>query len=300
MARSAAVGPQGRRAIGGLAVASPGPGSSDLLDVAILGQVALGYSPFIDRNRTVAATRLTVFPLRPDATLDVAQLLHAVGDVWPASGGSRLAQRRQREPAARPAAGEPVGQPDGRGAGLHGRPIRPARSTLVASARQRQHAAAEGPAERAAAARGAAVLQVFDHRSGRRPPASKRRRPVAPPAGVTRTIAHVQSGVRTVAEMEARFARGAHAVLGWPIDDAVSDHCGAHRQGERAARHAGDRRADPPRRQRGSDRAAREHAQARSRRWPSSCCATSTRRPSACASRSARSATPSCCSATSG
>ena len=64
------------------------PGSFDLLDVAILGQVALGYSPFIDRNRTVAATRLSVYPLRPDATLDVAQLLHAVGDVWPASGGN--------------------------------------------------------------------------------------------------------------------------------------------------------------------------------------------------------------------
>ena len=36
-------------------------------EAVILGQVALGYSPFIDRNRTVTATRLTVFPLRPDA-----------------------------------------------------------------------------------------------------------------------------------------------------------------------------------------------------------------------------------------
>ena len=56
-------------------------------DPAILGQIALCYSPFIDRNRAVSATRLTVFPLRPDAELDVAQLLHAVGSVWPASGG---------------------------------------------------------------------------------------------------------------------------------------------------------------------------------------------------------------------
>ena len=32
----------------------------------------------------------------------------------------------------------------------------------------------------------------------------------------------MQSGVRTVADMEAAFARGAHAVLGWPIDDAIS------------------------------------------------------------------------------
>ena len=50
-----------------------------MLDVGILGQVALGYSPFIDRNRTVIATRLTVFPLHPEVKLDAAQLLHAVG-----------------------------------------------------------------------------------------------------------------------------------------------------------------------------------------------------------------------------
>ena len=68
-----------------------------MLDVAILGQVALGYSPFIDRNRTVAATRLSVLPLRSDAVLDVAQLLHAVGDVWPASGGN-LSSTSSAEP----------------------------------------------------------------------------------------------------------------------------------------------------------------------------------------------------------
>jgi EAL and modified HD-GYP domain-containing signal transduction protein len=43
-----------------------------------------------------------------------------------------------------------------------------------------------------------------------------------PPPGVTRTIGHVQAGVRTVIDMEAAFARGAEAVLGWPIDDAVT------------------------------------------------------------------------------
>mgnify|MGYP000025205426 CR=1 FL=1 len=57
-----------------------------MLDVAILGQVAFGYSPFIDRNRAVSATRLTVFPLKPDSAPDAAQLLHAVGGVWPADG----------------------------------------------------------------------------------------------------------------------------------------------------------------------------------------------------------------------
>ena len=52
----------------------------------ILGAVALGYTPLIDRQRMVAATRLTVMPLRPDAKLDAAELLAAVAEVWPAGG----------------------------------------------------------------------------------------------------------------------------------------------------------------------------------------------------------------------
>jgi len=42
-----------------------------------------------------------------------------------------------------------------------------------------------------------------------------------PPPGVTRNIPHVQAGVRSITEMEHAFARGAEAVLGWPIDDAI-------------------------------------------------------------------------------
>ena len=43
-----------------------------MLDVAILGQVALGYSPFIDRNRNVAATRLSVFAMLDRAAAALA------------------------------------------------------------------------------------------------------------------------------------------------------------------------------------------------------------------------------------
>jgi c-di-GMP phosphodiesterase len=39
----------------------------------ILNQVVLGYSPMIDRERSVVATRLTVFPAKPDAPLDAGQ-----------------------------------------------------------------------------------------------------------------------------------------------------------------------------------------------------------------------------------
>ncbi len=189
-----------------------------MLDVAILGQVALGYSPFIDRNRTVAATRLSVFPLRPDSVLDVAQLLHAVGDVWPASGGnvslnvvseSLLHDLLQASPSANlmvevpnfmasdPANVEALKR-------LHG-----AGNTLLLKGRPN----AELPRE---------VLPCFKYSIIDL--ADERRIGVASvaPAGVIRSIEHVQSGVRTVADMEAAFARGAHAVLGWPIDDAIN------------------------------------------------------------------------------
>jgi EAL and modified HD-GYP domain-containing signal transduction protein len=49
----------------------------------------------------------------------------------------------------------------------------------------------------------------------------ERRDGMPPPGGVSRTIPHVQAGVRTLTEMSDAFGRGAIAVLGWPIDDAI-------------------------------------------------------------------------------
>ena len=53
----------------------------------ILGQAVLCHSPFIDRQRAVTATRLSVIPLRPDVALDAGQLLEVVAQIWPADGG---------------------------------------------------------------------------------------------------------------------------------------------------------------------------------------------------------------------
>ena len=189
-----------------------------MLDVAILGQVALGYSPLIDRNRAVAATRLSVYPLRPDSSLDVAQLLHAVGDVWPASGGkvslnvvseSLLHDLLRASPspnlmvevpnfmASDPANVDSLVR-------LHG-----AGNALLLKGRPN----AELPREVLPCFKYSIIDLADERRIGET---------AHPPAGVTRSISHVQSGVRTVPDMEAAFARGAHAVLGWPIDDALS------------------------------------------------------------------------------
>ncbi len=186
-------------------------------DAAILGQVALGYSPFIDRNRAVSATRLTVVPLRPDARLDVSQLLEAVGSVWPATG-SRVSLNLASESLlqdllrAEPTANLMVEVPAFMAADAANtdaiRILHAKGNTLLLKGRPLQ----ELPREVLPCFKYSIIDLADERRIGE----------ATAPAGVTRSIGHVQSGVRTVADMEASFGRGAQAVLGWPIDDAVA------------------------------------------------------------------------------
>ena len=185
---------------------------------AILGQVALGYSPFIDRNRAVTATRLTVFPLRPDAALNAAELLQAVASVWPADGArvslnvaseSLLQDLLKAEPSTNVMIEVPAfmaSDPDnvetllslhkhGNTMLLKGRPLK------------------ELPREVLPCFKYSIIELSEDRRVAEGPNA---------PGAAVRTIPHVQSGISTVAEMEASFSRGAAAVLGWPIEDVVN------------------------------------------------------------------------------
>jgi EAL and modified HD-GYP domain-containing signal transduction protein len=189
-----------------------------VLDIAILGQVALGYSPFIDRQRAVIATRLTVFPLRSDVPLDAGQLLHAVGGVWPASGAkvslnvaseSLLTDLLKTQPSANimvevPAfmAADPANTEglltlhrNGNALLLKGRPL------------------TELPRE-VLPCFGYSILDLADDRRGGEGAKA--------PEGVTRRIGSVYSGVASLADMRTAFERGGEAVLGWPIDDAIA------------------------------------------------------------------------------
>jgi EAL and modified HD-GYP domain-containing signal transduction protein len=185
---------------------------------AILGQVALGYSPFIDRNRAVTATRLTVFPLKPDAVLDATQLLHEVGNVWPADGArvslsviseSLLRDLLQAKPSANLMIEIPVfmAADPANTAGivaLHGQG-----STLLLKGRP----LTELPRE---------VLPCFKYSIIDLADDRRVNEGAVSPATANRSIPHVQAGVTTVADMEACFGRGAAAVLGWPIDDVLA------------------------------------------------------------------------------
>jgi EAL and modified HD-GYP domain-containing signal transduction protein len=170
-----------------------------LQDQPILAQVVLGYSPMIDRERVVMATRLTVFPSRPDVEIDAAALLAAVGEVWPEGSGkvslnvlseSLLHDLMLAKPNANIMVEVPafIAADIGHSEAITGLYARG--NTLLLKGRPRT----ELPRE---------VLPCFKHSII---DVDDERRSDAPaPPGVTRQITHMQSGVRTLAEMEASF-----------------------------------------------------------------------------------------------
>jgi EAL and modified HD-GYP domain-containing signal transduction protein len=175
----------------------------------------------IDRERTVVATRLTVFPARPNLPLDAGALLAAVAEVWP-EGSGKVSLNVVSESLlhdlmlARPSANLMVEVPAFMASdSAHSEAITTlfARgNTLLLKGRPRT----ELPRD---------VLPCFKHSIVDL--ADDRRIDGAPPAGVMRQITHIQTGVRTLVDLNASFQRGAVAVLGWPIDDALQVRGGA-------------------------------------------------------------------------
>ncbi|MBK1712984.1 EAL and HDOD domain-containing protein [Rubrivivax gelatinosus] len=204
-------------------------------DHPILGQVALGYSPVIDRQHAVVATRLTVFPEHPDASGDVEQLLAAVESVWTAASEGAAAElslglRPLQPGSARPAATlQPVSL------NLAGERL----LADVLAAPPRPQVMVEVPAFLAAEPRLAVLLQAYAEAGGTllikgRPLAELPQSVLAAfafaivdhdaePAGhALDGLAVLRAGARTMGAVDAALQRGAVATLGWPSEEPVA------------------------------------------------------------------------------
>jgi EAL and modified HD-GYP domain-containing signal transduction protein len=219
---------------------------------AILGQLVLGYSPLIARDRSVIATRVTVFPERRDAAPDAQALMQALLAVWPPPGGESLSLSLRALPGAGAA---PATAPAGPAAPTRATPLtlniasEPWLRAVLASPPP-PHVMLEVPAFMAGDPAHAAALQAL-HAAGtalivKGRPVTELPRELLPcfrhslidtgedrrgdgsqpPEGVVRRITHIQVGVRTLAELDAAFARGAVGVLGWPIEDELQSGAG--------------------------------------------------------------------------
>ncbi len=202
----------------------------------VLGQVALGYSPVIDRQRNVVATRLTVFPEQADGTPDAAALLRALAEVWPPEADGQPLRLRPHPLDPVPA-----------GAAAKDAPLclnlaGEAMLRAVAQAAPGPHLMLEVPAFMAADREFSARLAQL-HEAGTvlvlkgqplapLPPellglfghaiveAGSERRAAPPVPPGLRKVTTVQAGAQGNAEVDAAFQRGAVAVLGWPWDEA--------------------------------------------------------------------------------
>jgi EAL and modified HD-GYP domain-containing signal transduction protein len=180
---------------------------------SILGALALGYAPMIDRQHLVLATRLTVFPLRPDARLEAAELLAAVAEVWPA-GAKPVVLNVLSESllegvlAAQPSANITLELPAFMASdAAHAAPIQALKkngNALILKGRALSAIAPE-------------VLACFKQQ------VQDLHDEPAPVAG----LAQLLSGLRGADEVEAGFRRGAGAVLGWPVAEAYEHPEGA-------------------------------------------------------------------------
>jgi EAL and modified HD-GYP domain-containing signal transduction protein len=208
-----------------------------MLTHPVLGQIALGYCPMIDRKREVVATRLVVFPERPDAAPDAAALLAALDEVWPGEAcDAKLeltlrpldpAAVGQRASCARPPVALNVAGEAALAAVMAARPgpqlmleipAFMAAEPLHAETVRALHAAGSVLLMKGRPLKPLApdVLACFSHSIVELADERRGSEPVAP--GV-RSVTSVQAGVRSTAELEAAFARGAVAVLGWTFDD---------------------------------------------------------------------------------
>ena len=174
-------------------------------DHPLLAKLVLGYSAVIDRQRSVVATRLTLAPESPAASVDGATLMQLLAEVWPDRAGALSLRMRplQAGGGASPTAGlsllinaasEPLLQ------SLLDAPAVPRFMVEVPAFMIAEPLIAAS----AQALAGCFALQIEDA--------------AAPPHKGT-SPARLRLGVRSPADLDAAFAAGCVVAAGWPLGD---------------------------------------------------------------------------------
>ncbi len=185
-----------------------------------LGAVALCYAPLIDKHRKAIGNRLTLLSVDTQNKADLGTLLADLNQVWPEHGPPTLIAPLDTaiedsvngwQPPSNAILeipgiqlSDPVLQTavqilfrDGKKLALRGRTESPLPPALLSCFEY-------------------AVIHISEDR--RLNPDGT---PTVPPPGVRRRMPFIITGVRSVAEVDGAFSRGAVATVGWPLDEAL-------------------------------------------------------------------------------
>ncbi|HWY73081.1 MAG TPA: hypothetical protein VNW98_05525, partial [Burkholderiaceae bacterium] len=183
--------------------------------LGVLDTLSICYAPLIDKKRKAIGTRLTMLATNPNDRPPIGQVLESLNTVWPESNAPVLVAPLDAIFDESALDWDP---PSNAILEISTAALRDPRTQTVAQSlfRDRKRLALRN---RPDVALPPALLSCFEYSLIHISDDRRRGPDAALPAGVTRRIPFIITGVQTVADVDAAYERGAAASVGWPLDD---------------------------------------------------------------------------------
>jgi EAL and modified HD-GYP domain-containing signal transduction protein len=185
--------------------------------LGVLGTLSMCYAPLIDKKRKAIGTRLTMLASNPQERPPIGHLLDALNTVWPEMTAPVLVAPLDAEFDESALDWDPPGNAI---LEIPATALRDPRTQTVVQSlfRDGKRLALRN---RPDVALPPALLSCFEYTLIHLSDDRRRGPDGGPPAGVTRRIPFIITGVQKVADVDAAFDRGAAASVGWPLDDVT-------------------------------------------------------------------------------
>ncbi|HEX4584840.1 MAG TPA: HDOD domain-containing protein [Burkholderiaceae bacterium] len=185
--------------------------------IGVLDTLPICYAPLIDKKRKAIGTRLTMVATNPNDRLPIGHVLEALNTVWPESSAPVLVAPLD---ATFDESALDWDAPSNAILEISTAAMRDPLTQTVAQSlfRDGKRLALRG---RPDVALPPALLSCFEYTLVHISDDRRRGPDAGPPAGVTRRIPFIITGVQTVADVDAAYERGAAASVGWPLEDVA-------------------------------------------------------------------------------